>query len=92
MDGGWRRDEGFPANSECWNLHPVPDAVFDLLEELAALSSTPLTVILERDGAYPPMEGLLLELDLARLSIRRGRERQNRLAVEPIDVGEVTQA
>jgi uncharacterized protein (UPF0276 family) len=55
------------------HLHPVPDVVYLLLEELAALSSQPLTVILERDGAYPSMEDLLLELDLARAALRRGR-------------------
>jgi uncharacterized protein len=58
------------------HLHPVPDAVFAMLEELAALASQPLTVVLERDGAYPPMSDLLLELQLARAAMRRGRERK----------------
>jgi uncharacterized protein len=58
------------------HLHPVPDAVFCMLEELAALAPQPLKVVLERDGAYPPMSGLLLELQLARAAMRRGRERK----------------
>jgi uncharacterized protein len=41
------------------HLHDVPDQVFDLLEETAALSPNPLTVILERDGAYPSAPALL---------------------------------
>ena len=64
------------------HLHPVPDAVFLMLEELASLTPQPLTVILERDGAYPAMEDLLLELQLARAAMRRGRERQARVAPE----------
>jgi len=58
------------------HLHPVPDAVFSMLEELAALTPRPLTVVLERDGAYPPMADLLLELQLARSAMRRGRARR----------------
>jgi uncharacterized protein len=58
------------------HLHPVPDAVFSMLEELAARAPQPLTVVLERDGAYPPMSDLLLELQLARAAMRRGRERK----------------
>lgn len=57
------------------HLHPVPDTVFVLLEDLAAHTSQSLTVILERDGAFPTMEDLLLELDLARAAMRRGRVR-----------------
>jgi hypothetical protein len=30
--------------------------------------------VLERDGAYPPFEELLAEIDAARLAVRRGRE------------------
>ena len=58
------------------HLHPVPDPVYDLLTEVAARSQEPLTVILERDGEYPPMAELLDELDAARTAITRGRERQ----------------
>lgn len=62
------------------HLHPVPDVVFSLLEELAALAPQPLTVILERDGAYPAMPDLLLELHVARAAMKRGRKRQLRCA------------
>ena len=48
------------------HLHPVPDAVFALLEELAARAPGPLDVIIERDGSFPPFAELLAELDRAR--------------------------
>jgi len=67
------------------HLHPVPDAVFSMLEELAALAPQPLTVVLERDGAYPPMSDLLLELQLARAAMRRGRARKDQTPSYPID-------
>lgn len=35
------------------HLHPVPDPVYGLLEHVAMRVSQPLTVILERDGAFP---------------------------------------
>jgi uncharacterized protein len=53
--------------------HDVPDPVFGLLTELATRTSRPLTVILERDGAYPPWSSLLAELDRARAALARGR-------------------
>jgi uncharacterized protein (UPF0276 family) len=58
------------------HLHDVPDPVFDLLEEAAALSPNQLTVILERDGAYPSMDCLLVQMDLARGALVRGRARR----------------
>lgn len=57
------------------HLHDVPDPVFELLEEAAALSPNPLTVILERDGAYPSMDCLLSQLRMAREALERGRQR-----------------
>jgi uncharacterized protein len=59
------------------HLHDVPDPVFDLLEEIGAVSPHPLTVILERDGAYPPMPQLLSQIQRARLSLERGRARHH---------------
>jgi uncharacterized protein (UPF0276 family) len=53
--------------------HDVPDPVYRLLEVAAAHASGGLTVILERDGNYPPMERLLAELDRARVALRAGR-------------------
>jgi len=58
------------------HLHDVPDPVFELLEEAAALSPNPLTVILERDGAYPSMDCLLAQMNLARQALARGRARR----------------
>jgi uncharacterized protein len=58
------------------HLHDVPDPVYDLLAELAARTPRPLTVILERDGAYPPIEHLLGQLDRARDALRAGRRRR----------------
>ena len=58
------------------HLHPVPDAVFALLTEVASRAAQPLTVILERDGHYPPIADLLAELDLARQAVERGRLRR----------------
>jgi uncharacterized protein len=55
------------------HLHRVPDPVYELLAEVAARTSRPLTVVLERDGHYPPFEELLEELDAARAAMRRGR-------------------
>jgi uncharacterized protein (UPF0276 family) len=59
------------------HLHDVPDPVFELLEEAAALSPNPLTVILERDGAYPSMDCLLAQMELAREALARGRTRRS---------------
>jgi uncharacterized protein (UPF0276 family) len=58
------------------HLHDVPDAVYQLLTDLAAIVPHPLTVILERDGAYPSIEVLLGQLDRAREAMAVGRSRQ----------------
>ncbi|MDB5598969.1 MAG: hypothetical protein JWN71_1013 [Xanthobacteraceae bacterium] len=58
------------------HLHPVDEAVFGLLSEVASRTAQALTVILERDGAYPPMPELLAELDRAREAMRAGRRRR----------------
>lgn len=55
------------------HLHDAPDEVFGLLEALAARVPHPLTVILERDGAYPPFPRLLAELERAREALAAGR-------------------
>jgi uncharacterized protein (UPF0276 family) len=41
------------------HLRDVPSAVFDLLRELGRVAPQPLTVILERDGRFPPIARLL---------------------------------
>jgi uncharacterized protein (UPF0276 family) len=56
------------------HLHAVPDPVFDLLTAVGRRAQRGLTVILERDGAYPPMAQLLGELERAREALGRGRE------------------
>ncbi len=55
------------------HLHDVPTAVYRLLEEVAASVAAPLTVIIERDGKYPPFASLLEELANVRSAIARGR-------------------
>jgi hypothetical protein len=62
------------------HLHDVPAPVYALLEEVAARAVRPLTVVLERDGAYPPMSVLLDQLDRARRALWRGRERARSVA------------
>lgn len=58
LAGGKRIERGRVLDD---HLHPVPDAVFDLF----ALVRGDATVILERDGRYPPIEDLLEELERA---------------------------
>ena len=58
------------------HLHDPPDPVYDLLADLAEKCPNPLTVILERDGSYPPMGHLLAQLDRARRAIAEGRARE----------------
>jgi uncharacterized protein (UPF0276 family) len=55
------------------HLHPVPPLVFELLEAMAGRAHQPLTVIIERDGNYPPFHLLLNELRQARRSLAAGR-------------------
>ena len=63
------------------HLHDVPGRVFALLEELAARAPRPLTVVLERDGNYPPFAHLLGELARARAALAAGRARARSAAV-----------
>jgi uncharacterized protein len=62
------------------HLHDVPDPVYELLEEVAARTPQPLTIILERDGNFPSIESLLAQLDRARQAVSRGRARINKQA------------
>ena len=62
------------------HLHDVPDPVYDLLEEVAARVPHALTVILERDGNFPPIEWLIDQIDCARRAVARGRARQKAIA------------
>jgi len=56
--------------------HDVPDGVLTLLRALGEWAPQPLTVIIERDGRYPPMAHLLAELDAARQALAQGRLRK----------------
>jgi len=58
------------------HLHDVPDDVLTLLRALGEWAPQPLTVIIERDGRYPPMTHLLAELDAARRALAQGRLRK----------------
>jgi uncharacterized protein len=58
------------------HLHDVPEAVFDLLEQLAGSVPQPLDVIIERDGNYPHFETLLAQLQRARAALAAGRAYQ----------------
>ena len=58
------------------HLHDVPDPVYALLEEVAFRTSQPLAVILERDGGYPAMADLIVQLDRARAALAAGRSRR----------------
>lgn len=55
------------------HLHAVPPEVFGLLTELGRLAPQKLTVIIERDGDYPPFADLMAELDRARRALAAGR-------------------
>jgi uncharacterized protein (UPF0276 family) len=58
-------DEGFYFDT---HAHPVPDAVLELLGELAARVG-PVPVVLERDDAFPPFDDLVAEVARARRAI-----------------------
>jgi hypothetical protein len=55
------------------HLHDPPEIVFELLEEVASYAPLGLTVIVERDGAYPEFDRVLDQLQRARLALARGR-------------------
>jgi uncharacterized protein len=55
------------------HIHDVPDEVFALLTELATCAPQSLTVIVERDGAYPQFDHLLRQLARAREALAMGR-------------------
>jgi uncharacterized protein (UPF0276 family) len=56
------------------HVHDVPDAVFALLDVLARSVSQPLTVIIERDGEYPPFQHLLNEVNHAKAILHEARK------------------
>ena len=58
------------------HLHDVPDPVYDLLEIVGETVPHAVDVVLERDGAFPPFNELLAQLDRARAALARGRKRR----------------
>src|SRR5437764_7775332 len=56
------------------HLHDVPPEVFALLSELGRLAPQPLTIIIERDGRFPPFAHLLEQINTARAALAAGRE------------------
>jgi uncharacterized protein (UPF0276 family) len=56
------------------HLHDVTPPVFELLRDLGCLAPRPLTVIIERDGRFPPIARLLEQLDTARAALGAGRK------------------
>jgi uncharacterized protein (UPF0276 family) len=76
---GGRWIESAAGDKRYWlddHLHDVAQPVYDLLCEVAARTPQPLTVVLERDGAYPPMPAILQELESARAALAAGRRRR----------------
>lgn len=63
------------------HVHDVPPPVFELLALLATHAPQPLDVILERDGEYPDVECLLMQLDAARSALRHGRSLGSQMLV-----------
>ncbi|MDC8760375.1 DUF692 domain-containing protein [Janthinobacterium fluminis] len=55
------------------HVHDVPPPVFALLTLLASHAPQPLTVIIERDGKFPPFAHLLDQLAQARAALSLGR-------------------
>jgi hypothetical protein len=78
LSGGRWIDEGDPSHRRLLDdhLHDPPDPVYELLSGLAARCPNPLTVIIERDGLYPPMTYLLAQVERARKAISLGRRRR----------------
>jgi len=58
------------------HLHDVPDEVYELLRHIGRRTRHDLTVILERDGRYPPIEALMSQLDRARQTLTLARAQQ----------------
>lgn len=64
--------------------HDISEPVFQMLEELAVRSSHPLSVVIERDGNFPPFSYLLHEISRAREALARGRRRREPVRETPI--------
>ena len=78
--GEWIASDSNPATPRMLDdhLHDVPVPVYDLLRAAGSRPPRPLTVILERDGLYPPIQELLAQLRAARNALAEGRALQPR--------------
>jgi len=75
--GRWIRGQSFTDRRLLDDhLHDVPEAVYELLIAVGERTTRPLTVILERDGHFPPIEQLLDQLTRARHALQIGRDRR----------------
>lgn len=59
------------------HLHDVPEQVYELLSHVGSRTAHDITVILERDGRYPPMEVLTAQLERARAVLQRARQERS---------------
>lgn len=64
--------------------HDIPPIVFSLLERLAQLAPQPLTIIIERDGNFPSIDGLIGQLNQAKQAVQRGRSNPERFSIQPM--------
>lgn len=55
------------------HLHDVPGPVYDLLARLGGRGLGPVTVVLERDGAWPGAAALVEQVERARAALAAGR-------------------
>jgi hypothetical protein len=58
------------------HLHDVPDPVYALLEIVGESVPHAVDVVLERDGAFPPFDQLVAQLDRARAALAAGRKKR----------------
>jgi uncharacterized protein (UPF0276 family) len=61
--------------------HDVTSDVFELLTIVGERARHPLTVVLERDGAFPPFGELLADLQRARVALDAGRRAAQSISV-----------
>ena len=81
--GQWLEDsDGRHLNDD--HHHDISEPVFGLLEELAVRTEQPLSVIIERDGNFPPFSYLLHEIARAREALSRGRKRREPQRETPV--------
>lgn len=58
------------------HLHDVPAPVYALLERAARAAPRPLAVVIERDGRWPGIDGILAQVRASREAVARGRSQR----------------